>query len=78
LTLACGQDKGDGWQWQGRRDKQTEAMWQEEECSHLEPEAGREAGRDQPCKGTEAGRCRGRQAGAVTQECRQMSREGIR
>jgi hypothetical protein len=39
-------------------------------------------------KGTEAGGCRGRQAeaeaswkrqaGALTQECRQMSREGIR
>jgi hypothetical protein len=53
--------------------KQTEAMWQEEACSHLETgrqvergrqeiQAGREADREQPCKGTEAGGCRGRQS----------------
>jgi hypothetical protein len=60
---------------QGRRDKQTEAVWQEEACSHLETEAGRwreadrryrKAGKQVESshadKGTEAGGCRVRQA----------------
>jgi hypothetical protein len=37
-----------------------------------------ERGRQERQAGREAGGCRGRQAGAITQECRQMSREGIR
>jgi hypothetical protein len=47
---------------QGRRDKQTEAVWQEEACSHLETEAGRETESSHADSGTEAGGCRVRQA----------------
>jgi hypothetical protein len=74
---------------QGGRDKQTEAMWQEEACSHLETEAGRRREADRRYRqagkqvksshahrGTEAGGWR--EAAAVTRECRQMSREGVR
>jgi hypothetical protein len=57
-----------------RRDKQTDAIQQEEPCSHLETEAGRQREGDRRYrqagkqvesshtdKGTEAGGCRGRQ-----------------
>jgi hypothetical protein len=66
-------------------------LWQEEACSHLETEAGRRREADRRYrqagtqvesshadKGTKAEVCGSRQAGAVTQECRQMSREVIR
>jgi hypothetical protein len=53
----------------GRRDKQTDAIWQEEPCSHLQTEADRrykQAGKQVESshadKGTEARGCRGRQA----------------
>jgi hypothetical protein len=50
---------------------------------HTETGGRREAGRryrqvesSHADKGTEAGGCRGRQAGAVTQECRRKGKEG--
>jgi hypothetical protein len=76
--------------WQGRGDKQTEAVLQEEACSHLEPEAGRwgeadmryRQARKRAAMQTKAQKQEdaevGRQKWAGRQECRQMSREGIR